>query len=174
MLRAAALLALFTTACTTEPETSPGQLTRVRDQAFLCDDTGTDAHWACTVELSIAGSALTSVGIHNDGSDTGPRAIATLSDIALSDLDALIATVPMSVDTVEGIGCGGAPAKSREYTIDFETVGLRDLEFHSAESGPLQDLKNRVTTIITAIDTCTANGDISFSSCSPRLAPWQQ
>lgn len=174
MLRASALLVLFTTACTTEPETSPGSLTRVRDQAFLCEDTATDASWACTIELTLAGTELTSIGIHNDGSTTGPRAVATLSETAVTDLDALISTVPMSVeDGVGGVRCGLGPIATREYTIDFETVGVRDLSYHSAETGPLRDLKNRVTGIITAIDTCTGNGDIAFSSCSPRIAPPQ-
>lgn len=173
MLRFAALLALFTTACTTEPETSPGVLTRVRDQAFICEDTVNDASWACTIELSLVGTELTSMGVHNDGSSTGPSSVGTLSETAIADLDALIATVPMSIDGVDGVGCGLGPVATRAYTIDFETVGVRDLTYHSAETGPLLDLKNRVTSIITAIDTCTGNGDISFASCSPRIAPNQ-
>lgn len=169
MLRASTLLLVLTAACTTEPDTSPGQLTRVRDQAFACDDTAGDASWACTVELTFAGTDITSVGIHNDGSDTGPRAVGTLSETAAADLDALIATVPMSVDGVDGVRCGGAPVATRYYTIDFDAVGVRELQYHAAEDGPLAELKNRVTGLITAIDTCSGSDQISFTSCTPRI-----
>jgi hypothetical protein len=172
MPRASLVLVLFTTACTTtEPDTSPGELTLVLDQAFICDEAASDASWACSIELTLAGTRLTSVGIDNDGSTNGPASVATLSQTAVDELDALIATVPMSVDGVDGVGCGLGPIATRAYTIDFETGGVRELMYHAAESGPLRDLKNRVTGLITAIDTCTGNGDISFTSCSPRIAP---
>jgi hypothetical protein len=170
-------LALLASACALDddaPDTSPGELTRVRDVAYACDDSATDASWACSIELTLAGTELSSIGVHNDGSTNGPRAVATLSESAVADLNALIATVPMSVqDGVGGVGCGLAPIASRTYTIDFDTVGARDLEFHSAEYGPLLELKNRVTGLITAIDTCTGNDSIAFSSCTPRIAPKQ-
>jgi hypothetical protein len=179
MLRATTALAslsiaLLASACALDddaPQTSPGELNRVRDVAYECDDSATDTSWACSIELTLAGNELSSVGIHNDGSANGPRAVATLSDTAVADLNALIATVPMKVeDGVGGVSCGLAPIASRTYTIDFDTVGVRDLEFHAAEYGPLLELKNRVTGFITAIDTCTANESITFSSCSPRIA----
>lgn len=76
-------------------------------------------------------------------------------------------------DGVDGIGCGGAPLASRTYPIDFDTVGVRDLEFHAAASGPLLELENRITGLITAIDTCTGSDSMTCASCTPRIAPWQ-
>ena len=169
----AALAAVLSAACTTdEPDTSPGQLTRVRDQAFACDDSATDTSWACSVELTLDGATISSVGIHNDGSQNGPRAVGTLSPSALGDLDALVATVPVTPNETE-LGCGGAPLAMRNYTIDFDTVGIRDIEYHGADPGPLLELKNYVTGLLTAIDTCTGNQQISFETCSPRIAPNQ-
>jgi hypothetical protein len=165
-----ALLAATTTACTTEPATSPGELMRVVDQALACDDSASDASWACTLELTMDGTAITSVGIHNDGSQSGPRAVGSLSETAVADLDALISTLPLSSESDSAIGCGGAPLAIRSYTIDFETVGLRDLAFHTIEGGAELELKNYVTGLITAIDTCSGNDRISFASCSPRIA----
>jgi hypothetical protein len=173
MLRLSAFaLAILASACAIDdgPETSPGSLTRVRDQAYACDDSATDSSWACTIDITVTGSAITTVGIHNDGSTNGPAATGTLSETAITELNALIGTVPTSVeDGVGGVGCGAAPIASRTYTIDFDTVGVRDLEFHSAEYGPLRELKNRISGLITSIDTCTATSDITFASCSPRI-----
>jgi hypothetical protein len=177
MLRLSALsLAILASACAIDdgPETSPGELTRVRDQAFACDDAANSPSWACSVDLAIEGNTVTTVGIHNDGSTNGPSAVGTLSETAVAELNALIATIPMSVeDGTGGIGCGAAPIASRTYSIDFETSGPKDLTFHSAEYGPLRELKNKVTDLITAIDTCQGNASISLSSCTPRVQPEQ-
>jgi hypothetical protein len=171
MLRSAAALLLILSACTTDadgPETSAGELTRVRDQAFACDDTANDASWACTIDITIAGDQLTSVGIHNDGTSNGPRATATLSPIALAEIGALIETMPMSQED-PGVRCGGAPLATRDYTIQFDSVGERLLNFQSVESGPARELENYVTGLITSIDTCQGNDKISFTSCTPRI-----
>jgi hypothetical protein len=170
----AALAAVLASGCTTDdqPDTSPGRLTQVKDQSFACTDSATDASWACTVELTVNGSTLTSTGVHNDGSQNGPRAVATLSETALGDLSALVATLPLQATESEGgIGCGAAPVAMRNYTIDFDVVGVQELAYHTADPGPLLELKNYVTGLITAIDTCTGNAQISFASCSPRISP---
>jgi len=172
MLRASAALLIVLSACTTEPETSPGELTRVRDQQFDCNDTAADASWACSVDLQITGDQLTSVGIHNDGSETGPRAVAVLSPVAVAEVNAMISSMPTSQED-EGLRCGGAPLAIRNYTIDFETVGVTTLEFHSVEAGPAHDLENYISGLITAIDSCQGNDKISFTSCTPRIAPRQ-
>lgn len=177
MLRFSVLtLAVLASACAIDdgPETSPGTLTRVRDVAYACEDSANDTSWACSLDVAISGSTITTIGVHNDGSTNGPASTGTLSETAVAELSALIATIPTSVeDGVGGVGCGAAPIASRTYTVDFETVGVRDLEFHSAEYGPLRELKNRITGLITSIDTCSASSDITFASCSPRIQAQQ-
>jgi hypothetical protein len=140
MLRASLVLVLFTTACTTtEPDTSPGVLTRVLDQAFICDDAASDASWACSIELTLAGTRLKSVGIHNDGSTNGPASVATLSQTAVDELDALIATVPMSVDGVDGGGCGVGPSAARAGRLALVTGGVGVVVCQAGEGGALRE-----------------------------------
>jgi hypothetical protein len=167
-----ALLAspLLLVACTSAPDTSTGTLTRASDLQFQCDDSAHSPSFACGVTITFAGDQLTATGLYEDQTTGGPGATGTLTPGAVDELAGLIANLPLSTpEMIHDTGCGGAPLRSTQFSIQFDNGDTRNYTFEYG-SGPAQDLNDFVIDLRGQIDAC-AGPSVTFASCTPNVAP---
>ena len=162
------LLLVFASACTTTP-TSTGQLRTVVDVPTGCDDSADNPSWACTVQIAITNNHLSAVGVFNDGIAGGPTAEATLTGPAVDQLATLISGFPLDTpDTIHSDGCGGPPARSTHFAIDFDNGDSREFSFEYSTDPDVRDLDNYILGLVTEVSTC--RGDrLSIASCVPYV-----
>lgn len=164
-----ALSSLLLAACTSAPDTSTGSLTRASDLQFECDDSAHSASFACGQSITFAGDQLTATGLYRDQTTGGPGATGTLTADASTELASLIAALPLSTpEMIHDEGCGGAPLRSTQFSIQFDNGQARSYTFEYG-SGPAQDLNDFVINLRGQIDACSGSS-ITFASCSPNVA----
>lgn len=160
---------LLLIACTSAPDTSTGSLTRASDLQFDCDD-APHSSFACGVAMTFAGDQITATGLYRDQTTGGPGATATLSADASAQLAGIIASLPLSTPAmIHEAGCGGAPLRSTQFSVQFDNGEARDYTFEYG-SGPAQELNDFVIDLRGQIDACSGTS-VTFTSCTPNVEP---
>jgi hypothetical protein len=162
------LLVLALGACSTDPSTSPGSLTKASDVVYQCDDSS--GAFSCGTQVTLTDGQLTAVALHKDGTTGATLATGALTAAAQDQIDGLIAKLPLDTpDTIHSAGCGGAPLRSTTFSIDFKNGGAKDYSFEYG-SGVAGDIDTFVLGLVRQIDACSGDS-VTLDSCTPNTLP---
>lgn len=148
-----AIVSVTLAACSTTPNTSPGDLQTVSNSGGGLLPCTASTPW-CAFDVTYAAGG----GVTVASRTTTMKAQGALTPAAITELDNLIATIPLSTSPEELQGCADAPEIT--FTIDFDRVGSRT--YHRACSfDNLEALHTFVNDVHAGlIPQCTGNARV--------------